>query len=124
MRIPEDHSLLHAYITNFNVDSLFPFEMENKFIHLSGYLGGTTLTYDDFKDKLSKKDAELLKLFPTLKDTKNGLTCDELFNKAVAPVVDLFDMVYNSTPGGDSAQIHAAYQPSPKHTTSTLCVPT
>lgn len=72
MRIPANHFLLRAYIKNFNIDSHLPFEMKNKFIYLSSYRGGTTLTYDDFDDKLVKKEAELLKLFPGLKDSEQA----------------------------------------------------
>lgn len=109
MRIPENHYLLHAYIKNFNIDSLFDFEMENKFIYLSGYLGGSTLTYDDFDRKLVNEDKELLKLFPNLKPNERGQTCDDLFFTAVAPVVALFKKAY-STAGTESEKIHNAYQ--------------
>src|SRR5690242_3858528 len=67
MRIPANHFLLHGYINKFNIDSLFPFEMKNKFIYLSNYRGGTTLTYDAFNDLLKSKSPELLALFPGLK---------------------------------------------------------
>ncbi|KAI0899924.1 hypothetical protein F4806DRAFT_454423 [Annulohypoxylon nitens] len=109
MRIPKNHFLTHAYINKFNVDSLFPFEMKNKFIYLSGYRGGTTLTYDQFSDKLKKRDCELLKLFPNLKEREKGKTCDELFFEAVDPVVKLFNKWYKR-PGEESLRIRIAYQ--------------
>ncbi|KAK6333990.1 hypothetical protein TWF696_002501 [Orbilia brochopaga] len=109
MRIPHDHFLLHAYIKEFKIDSLFPFEMKNKFIYLSGYRGGTTITYDSFDDKLKKRDAELLQLFPGLKENEKGKTCDQLFFEAVKPVVALFKKYYNKK-GKESDRIHDAYQ--------------
>ena len=49
MRIPADHYLLRKYIKDFGLRSqLFDFEMENKFIYLSGYDGAKTLTYTEF----------------------------------------------------------------------------
>ncbi|KAK6533410.1 hypothetical protein TWF694_002355 [Orbilia ellipsospora] len=110
MRIPGDHFLLRAYIQNFNIGNLFPFEMKNKFIYLSGYKGGTTMTYDDFNFKLRKKDEELLSLFPGLDgDKEKGKTCDDLFFEAVKPVVKLFKQYYDQ--GGDeSTKIRRAYQ--------------
>ena len=93
MRIPENHFLLHQYIKNFGlVSQLFPFEMENKFIYISGY--GKTLTYDQFNDLLHNKNEELLKLFPGLKEHEKGRTCDQLFNEAVQPVVKDFWVAY------------------------------
>jgi len=88
MRIPGNHFLLQAYIEKFKIGTLFPFEMKNKFIYLFGYRRGTTLTYDDFDAKLVKKDPELLKLFPGLKDGEKDKTCDQLFFEAVQPVVN------------------------------------
>ena len=93
MRIPNNHFLLHRYIKNFGLRSqLFPFEMENKFVYISGY--GKTLTYQDFNRLLQKEDGELLKFFPGLKKHERGRTCDELFNDAVEPVVKDFWAAY------------------------------
>ena len=108
MRIPANHFLLRAYIKNFKIDSYLPFEMKNKFIYLSGYRGGTTLTYDDFDKKLVNKEPELLKLFPGLKDSEKGKTCDQLFFEAVEPVVKTFKAAYNAA--SSDTDIHAAYQ--------------
>ena len=110
MRIPEDHYLLLEYIRKFNIGLLFPFEMENKFIYLSEYRGGKTLTYREFNDKLTDREPELLELFPTLYEHEKGKTCDKLFQHAVEPVVCLFKDVFKKTPGSDSDKIHAAYQ--------------
>ena len=63
---------------------------KNKFIYLSGYKGGSKSTYNDFNTKLQDEDPELLALFPTLKDSEKGKTCDDLFFAAVVPVVDDF----------------------------------
>lgn len=109
MRIPHNHRLLHAYIDRFNIDSLFPFEMKNKFIYLSGYRGGTTLTYDDFDKKLKSSEAELLELFPSLKETEKGKTCDELFLEAIQPAVNLFTTWYEK-PGDEVTKVRVAYQ--------------
>ncbi|KAK4149616.1 hypothetical protein C8A00DRAFT_18727 [Chaetomidium leptoderma] len=109
MRIPSNHFLLHAYIDKFNIDSYFPFEMKNKFIYLSDYRGGTTLTYDDFNDKLVNCESELLALFPGLKWVEQGKTCDQLFFEAVAPVVELFKKWYKVA-GDESIKIRTAYQ--------------
>jgi monoamine oxidase len=109
MRIPGNHFLLHAYIKKFDIGTLFPFEMKNKFIYLSGYRGGTTLTYDDFDAKLVKKDAELLKLFPGLKEAEKGKTCDQLFFEAVQPVVNVFNAAY-ATGNDEATKIRIAYQ--------------
>ncbi|KAK0718039.1 hypothetical protein B0T26DRAFT_812554 [Lasiosphaeria miniovina] len=105
---PTNHFLLRAYFKNFNIDSYLPFEMKNKFIYLSSYRGGTTMTYDDFDDKLVKKEAELLKLFPGLKDREQGKTCDQLFFEAVDPVVKAFKKAYDAASG--DTNIHAGYQ--------------
>ncbi|PNP39177.1 hypothetical protein TGAMA5MH_08854 [Trichoderma gamsii] len=110
MRIPKNHYLLHEYINRFNIDSLFDFEMKNKFIYLSNYRGGTTLTYDDFNAKLVNRDRELLELFPGLKPREKGKTCDDLFFEAVEPVVSLFKLAYNAQSGDKSAKIRAGYQ--------------
>ena len=112
MRIPSNHYLTHAYIRNFAIDSLFPFEMQNKFIYLSNYCGGTTLTYDAFNEKLQTSEPELLKLFPNLKDSEKGKTCDELWFEAVKPVVELYKYWYDRAAGeeDESAKIHTAYQ--------------
>ncbi|KAI9150728.1 putative L-amino-acid oxidase YobN [Paramyrothecium foliicola] len=109
MRIPKNHYLLHAYINKFEIDSLFPFEMKNKFIYLSNFRGGSTLTYDDFNKKLKNKDPELLQLFPNLKDTEKGKTCDDLFFEAVQPVVELFQKWYK-VEGDEPTKIRTAYQ--------------
>ncbi|KAK0753000.1 hypothetical protein B0T18DRAFT_357088 [Schizothecium vesticola] len=109
MRIPGNHFLLHAYIKKFKIGSLFPFEMKNKFIYLSGYRGGTTLTYDEFDAKLVNKEPELLKLFPGLKDAEKGKTCDDLFFEAVQPAVDVFNKAY-ATGTDEATKIRIAYQ--------------
>jgi monoamine oxidase len=110
MRIPKDHYLLLEYINKFNIDSLFDFEMQNKFIYLSGYKGGSKLTYDDFNAKLQNEDPELLALFPTLKDSEKGKTCDDLFFAAVVPVVDDFAQAYKNAAEPESNKIKAAYK--------------
>ncbi|KAK4210540.1 hypothetical protein QBC37DRAFT_349866 [Rhypophila decipiens] len=110
MRIPANHYLLRAYIANFNIDTYLPFEMKNKFIYLSNYRGGTTLTYDDFNNKLTTQEAELLKLFPGLKASEKGKTCDQLFFEAVAPVVATFKAAYKAAGTDLSTKIRAGYQ--------------
>ncbi|KAM0228293.1 hypothetical protein ACHAPO_010837 [Fusarium lateritium] len=93
MRIPQNHFLLHHYIRDFGLESqLFEFEMENKFIYVSGY--EKTLTYPEFNDLLKNKDPKLLSLFPGLRKSEMGKTCDELFTDAVEPVVDAFWKAY------------------------------
>lgn len=100
MRIPANHFLLHQYIADFGLNSkLFPFEMENKFIYVSGY--GETLTYAKFNSLLedggtSEESKKLLSLFPGLKDTEKKKTCDTLFGSAVQEVVDSFWKAYHS----------------------------
>lgn len=94
MRIPANHFLLNKYIKDFGLASqLFDFEMENKFIYISGY--GKTLAYKDFNEMLGNRDPDLLRLFPGLKDKEKGLSCDELFTCAVQPVVDTFWAAYD-----------------------------
>lgn len=110
MRIPANHFLSHAYINKFDINTLFPFEMKNKFIYLSGFRNGTTLTYDCFNRKLKNCDSELLKLFPNLKASEKGKTCDELFFEAVKPVVKLFNDLYNSARKDEPTKIRIAYQ--------------
>ena len=100
MRIPANHFLLHQYIKDFGLSSkLFPFEMENKFIYVSGF--GEKLTYNEFNGLLkdggrSDKSKKLLSLFPSLKEGEKGLTCDELFSKAVKEVITVFWNAYQS----------------------------
>jgi monoamine oxidase len=97
MRIPADHFLLRKYIEDFGMNNdLFDFEMENKFIYLSGYDGGRTFTYDEFDNMLVAMDKTLMKLFPGLKDNEKGKTCDDLFATAVQPVVDAFWKAYDA----------------------------
>ncbi|KAF5690637.1 amino-acid oxidase [Fusarium denticulatum] len=97
MRIPGNHYLLHKYIENFGLkNDLFKFEMENKFIYISGY--GETITYDHFNDLLRNQDQKLLKLFPGLRECEKGKTCDDLFTDAVKPVVKRFWEVYDREP--------------------------
>jgi monoamine oxidase len=112
MRIPADHYLLRKYIKDFGLESqLFPFEMENKFIYLSGYDGGKTLTYAEFDELLICRDAKLLALFPNLREEEKGKTVDELFNKAVQIVVKDFWNAYDSILGASESQkIKFAYQ--------------
>jgi hypothetical protein len=110
MRISKNHYLLHEYINRSNIDSLFNIEMKNKFIYISNYRGGTTLTYDDFNAKLVSCDHELLELFPGLKHCERGKTCDDLFFEAIEPVVSLFKKTYNAQSGVKSAKIRAGYQ--------------
>ena len=117
MRIPANHFLLHQYIQEFGLESkLFPFEMENKFIYVSGY--GETLTYDKFNCLLedagrTEESKKLLALFPGLKDTEKGHTCDQLFSQAIQEVVDLFWKVYKSWDAqhvaSDAERIKRAY---------------
>ncbi|KAF5675770.1 amino-acid oxidase [Fusarium heterosporum] len=93
MRIPENHYLLHQYIKDFKLKKdLFPFEMKNKFIYISGY--GETITYAHFDDLLRNQDEKLLRLFPGLRECEKGKTCDDLFTDAVKPVVQRFWEVY------------------------------
>ncbi|RYC57603.1 hypothetical protein CHU98_g8605 [Xylaria longipes] len=97
MRIPHDHFLVHKHLDDFKLSSqLFDFEMENKFIYLSGYK--KTITYKKFNELLKAEDQELLKLFPELKPSEKGKTCDELFASAVKPVVDEFWEGYGGNP--------------------------
>lgn len=107
MRIPQNHFLLHAYIRRFGIDSLSSFEMNTKFIYLSGY--GTTMTYEDFNRKLVEREPKLLSLFPNLKESEKGKTCDDLFFEAVKPVVELFKEWYAQ--GNDEpTKTRTAYQ--------------
>ncbi|KAK4663456.1 hypothetical protein QC763_608520 [Podospora pseudopauciseta] len=110
MRIPGNHFLLRTYIDNFKIGELFNFEMQNKFIYLSEYRGGTTLTYDDFNDKLKRQEPELLKLFPSLKKCERGHTIDKLWEVAVAPVVEDFRKAYKNAEGDKPFKIKTAYQ--------------
>ncbi|KAK4173261.1 putative L-amino-acid oxidase [Triangularia setosa] len=109
MRIPGNHFLLRTYIERFSIDNLLDFNMENKFIYLSEYKGGTRLKYSDFNTKLGKQEPELLKLFPSLKDCEKGKTVDELFEHAVRHVVEAFCKSYNEHEGDESDKIKAAY---------------
>lgn len=98
MRIPKNHFLLHQYIKDFGL-KLFDFEMKNKFIHISGY--GETITYEKFNDLLknggkSEESKNLLTLFPGLKESEKGYTCDQLFASAVLEVKDTFWDAYKS----------------------------
>lgn len=114
MRIPENHFLLHQYIKDFGLKSkLFPFEMENKFIYVSGY--GKRLTYKEFSDLLingghSEESRKLLSLFPGLKKHEKGLTCDQLFANAVSEVATVFWKGYNSIECPKEEKIKHAYQ--------------
>lgn len=70
MRIPKDHYLLRQYIKDFGLKGdLFDFQMENKFIYLSGMpQGKMTMVYHDFDTKLKQQsDPDLMALFPGLK---------------------------------------------------------
>ncbi|KAK4652142.1 hypothetical protein QC762_608520 [Podospora pseudocomata] len=98
MRIPGNHFLLRTYIDNFKIGELFNFEMQNKFIYLSEYRGGTTLTYDDFNAKLKSHEPKLLKLFPSLKKL------------AVVPVVEDFRKAYKNAEGDEPFKIKTGYQ--------------
>lgn len=104
MRIPKDHYLLHSYINHFGLKpQLIPFEMQNKFIYLSGLPEGSrTLTYSDFNARLVAQDPALLALFPNLLKDERGLTCDQLFDRAVQPVKDLWLKEYRSHGGSDN----------------------
>ena len=98
MRIPQNHFLLHQYIDDFGLGTqLFDFEMENKFIYVSGF--EKTLTYKSFNELLieagkTPESKKLLDLFPRLKESEKGLTCDQLFSKAVSIVVEDFWKAY------------------------------
>lgn len=102
MRIPANHFLLHQYLTNFGLaDDLFDFEMENKFIYISGFEGpfGGTMTYQNFNDLLtnggeSEESKKLLALFPGLHDKEKKKTCDDLFGDAVQDVGQVFAEAY------------------------------
>ncbi|KAF4972603.1 hypothetical protein FSARC_876 [Fusarium sarcochroum] len=95
MRIPSNHYLLHKYINDFGLKGqLFDFEMENKFIYISGY--GKRLTYKEFNKLLEDRDPKLLSLFPGLRDSEKGKTCDKLFTDAVKPVVKDFWDAYDA----------------------------
>lgn len=81
--------------------------MKNKFIYISGYKNNDkVLTYDEFDSKLTEKDPDLLACFPGLKDSEVGFTCDQLFDKAIKPVIDDFNAVYRDDP----TKITAAYK--------------
>lgn len=115
MRIPANHFLLRQYIKDFGLESkLFPFEMENKFIYVSGY--GETLTYEKFNSLLvdggkSKESKKLLSLFPGLKRAEKKKTCDQLFGSAVQEVVEAFWQAYRSVSNKkEEDQIKHAYQ--------------
>lgn len=115
MRIPKNHFLLHQYIKDFGL-KLFDFEMKNKFIHVSGF--GETITYEKFNYLLkdggkSEESKKLLTLFPDLKDSEKGYTCDQLFASAVLEVKDLFWKAYNSPSAqklSEKERIEIAYQ--------------
>ncbi|KAI9691985.1 MAG: hypothetical protein M1820_009637 [Bogoriella megaspora] len=98
MHIPKNHFLLHQYIKDFKLDDqLFKFEMENKFIYISGY--GKKLTYDAFNALLkdagkTEESKKLLALFPKLNDWEKGYTCDELWASATKQVIKEFREVY------------------------------
>ncbi|ETS85547.1 hypothetical protein PFICI_03572 [Pestalotiopsis fici W106-1] len=95
MRIPQNHYLLHRYIEDFGLkDDLFDFEMQNKFIYISGY--GETLTYERFNKMLKHEDPQLLRLFPHLKTSEKQQTVDDLFTAAVKPVVNEFWDTYDA----------------------------
>lgn len=118
MRIPANHFLLHQYIKDFGLKSkLFPFEMKNKFIYVSGY--GEKLTYEQFNGLLkdggcSKESKRLLSIFPGLKESEKTFTCDELFSRAVAVVITDFWDAYESIEckelGSDAEKIGHAYK--------------
>lgn len=110
MRIPGNHYLLHEYINRFNIGETFEFDMENKFICLSGYEGGKTMTYKDFDQKLKEQDKVLLELFPGLKECERGQTCDQLFKTAIDPVVETFHKAFDEQQGDEPAKIKAAYE--------------
>ncbi|KAJ1323045.1 L-amino-acid oxidase [Microdochium nivale] len=103
MRIPSAHQLLLKYIQDFGIDDQFKFEMENKFIYISGL--GQTVPYGDeddpkegtFNYMLKNEDKKLMALFPGLTKNERGKTCDRLFNKAVEPVVRHFWHAYGPT---------------------------
>ena len=110
MRIPRNHFLLHKYIDEFGLSpQLFDFEMENKFIYISGY--GETLVYDDSKSTTSKTFNNLLinggkspdskklyDLFPGLNANERGFTVDQLFTHAINPVIIDFWAAYGPIP--------------------------
>jgi len=106
MRIPRDHHLLHRYLEIFGLNQqLIPFEMKNKFIYLSALPEGKrTLTYDDFNNRLSSQDPELLALFPSLKPDERGKTVDQLFDAAVQPVKDLWLSTFKANGGVANAK--------------------
>ena len=103
MRIPENHYLLHQYIKEFGLEtSLFDFEMENKFIFISGF--GETITYKKFNELLedngkSTESKRLYDLFPGLHEHERGKTVDKLFSHAVLQVVQNFWKAYDSAEG-------------------------
>ena len=98
--------------------------MQNKFIYLSGYKGGSKLTYNDFNTKLKDEDPELLALFPALKDSEKGKTCDDLFFAAVVPVVDDFSQAYNNAPEPNPTRSRLLKMPSRTNMTNILSVRT
>lgn len=95
MRIPGNHKILRQYIQDFGLkDQLFDFEMENKFIYVSGL--GRSIPYAEFDKMLKTKDKELLALFPGLKESEKEKTCDDLFNDAVQVVKkDFWDFYWD-----------------------------
>lgn len=103
MRIPSAHLILLKYIEDFKIDTRFKFEMQNKFIYISGL--GRTVPYGEdedpeegtFNHMLLNRDPELLALFPGLEEHEKGKTVDRLFNKAVKEVVECFWEAYGPT---------------------------
>ncbi|KAF0325055.1 l-amino acid oxidase [Colletotrichum asianum] len=94
----------------FDIGDLLDFQMENKFISLTGYRGGQTMTYDEFDKKLCDEDEELLRLFPGLKKNERGKTCDTLFHEAIEPVVQTFKAAFKAAPGDKPQKIKEGYK--------------
>lgn len=95
MKILENHYLLHKYIDDFSLkDSLSDFEIMSKFIYFSGMPERKrTLVYDEFNSMLREKghpDLGLAALFADLKPDEKHKICDELFEHAIQPVVNLW----------------------------------
>lgn len=93
MRLPSDHALVRAYLDEFGlINQLEEFPQGNRIIYLSGL--NETLTYDEFEDRLKKRDSKLLSLFNGLTPHELGKTADKLWADAIKPVEDLWGQAY------------------------------